>query len=69
MFSYVASDWLPVFVCVELFYDRGNHHEFTSLVQELCGPGTLERERDFEFQFQHVEKPHESYNGANVRLR
>ncbi|XP_062504277.1 vacuolar protein sorting-associated protein 26B-like [Corticium candelabrum] len=54
---------------IELFYDRGNHHEFTSLVQELCGPGTLERERDFDFQFQHVEKPHESYNGANVRLR
>ena len=59
------SDWLYV----ELFFDRGNHHEFTSLVQELSAPGVLDREREFEFQFLHVEKPHESYTGANVRLR
>jgi vacuolar protein sorting-associated protein 26 len=54
---------------IEMFFDRGNHHEFTSLVQELSAPGVLDRERDFEFQFLHVEKPHESYTGANVRLR
>lgn len=56
-------------MCVELFYDRGNHHEFTSLVQELSGPGMFDKETNFDFQFLHVEKPHESYTGANVRLR
>ncbi|XP_065844891.1 vacuolar protein sorting-associated protein 26B-like [Oscarella lobularis] len=54
---------------IELFYDRGNHHEFSSLVQDLAPPGTLDKEKNFDFQFLHVEKPYESYTGANVRLR
>ena len=53
----------------ELYYDRGNHHEFTSLVKELARPGELSQNTSYEFEFVQVEKPYESYTGANVRLR
>jgi len=54
---------------IELFYDRGNHHEFTSLVKELATPGELTNNTNFDFEFVNVEKPYETYTGANVRLR
>jgi len=54
---------------IELFYDRGNHYEFTSLVRELAPPGDLTDNKVFEFEFLNVEKQYESYNGINVRLR
>lgn len=54
---------------IELYYDRGNHHEFTSLVKELARPGELTQNSTFNFDFQNVEKPYESYTGCNVRLR
>ncbi|XP_077978168.1 vacuolar protein sorting-associated protein 26B-like [Glandiceps talaboti] len=54
---------------IELYYDRGNHHEFTSLVKELARPGELSQSTTFDFEFIQVEKPYESYTGANVRLR
>ncbi|XP_050408629.1 vacuolar protein sorting-associated protein 26B-like [Patella vulgata] len=54
---------------IELYYDRGNHHEFTSLVKELARPGELVQNTNYNFEFQQVEKPYESYTGANVRLR
>ncbi|KAK6191434.1 hypothetical protein SNE40_003126 [Patella caerulea] len=54
---------------IELYYDRGNHHEFTSLVKELARPGELVQNTSYNFEFQQVEKPYESYTGANVRLR
>lgn len=54
---------------IELYYDRGNHHEFTSLVKELARPGELSQNISYEFEFCQVEKPYESYTGANVRLR
>ncbi|XP_022344835.1 vacuolar protein sorting-associated protein 26B-like isoform X2 [Crassostrea virginica] len=54
---------------IELYYDRGNHHEFTSLVKELARPGEVTGNTTFAFEFQQVEKPYESYTGANVRLR
>ena len=53
----------------ELYYDRGNHHEFTSLVKELARPGELTQSTSYSFEFLNVEKPYESYTGANVRLR
>lgn len=59
--------FLPCFV--ELFYDRGNHHEFTSLVKELAKPGEMSTNAEYDFEFCNVEKPYESYTGANVRLR
>lgn len=54
---------------IELYYDRGNHHEFLSLVKELARPGDLTQNTSFEFEFNQVEKPYECYTGANVRLR
>lgn len=53
----------------ELFYDRGNHHEFTSLVRDLARPGELMQSATYDFEFVNVEKPYETYTGANVRLR
>lgn len=54
---------------IELYYDRGNHHDFTSLVKELARPGELVQNTTFNFEFLNVEKPFESYTGTNVRLR
>jgi len=54
---------------IELYYDRGNHHEFLSLVKELARPGEILQNTSFDFEFNQVEKPYECYTGANVRLR
>ncbi|KAM0789264.1 Vacuolar protein sorting-associated protein 26B [Microbotryomycetes sp. NB124-2] len=54
---------------IELFYDRGNHYEFLSLVQELANPGELQTGQAFNFEFKNVEKQYESYHGINVKLR
>ena len=54
---------------IEMFYDRGNHYEFLSLVQELAAPGELQHPQTFDFEFKNVEKQYESYNGINVKLR
>lgn len=53
----------------ELFYDRGNHHEFLSLSQELAAPGEMRQAQTFDFGFKNVEKQFESYQGINVKLR
>lgn len=54
---------------IELYYDRGNHHEFTSLVKELARPGELFQNTTYNFEFLNVEKSFESYTGSNVKLR
>jgi vacuolar protein sorting-associated protein 26 len=54
---------------IEMFYDRGNHYEFTSLVKEMAAPGEITSDVDYEFDFSAVDKQYESYNGINVRLR
>ncbi|UYV69249.1 VPS26B [Cordylochernes scorpioides] len=54
---------------IELYYDRGNHHEFVSLVKELARPGEITQPTTFTFDFNNVEKPYETYTGLNVRLR
>jgi len=54
---------------IELYYDRGNHHEFLSLSKELARPGELTQNTSFDFEFNQVEKPYETYAGVNVRLR
>ncbi|KAA8594066.1 hypothetical protein FQN60_004900 [Etheostoma spectabile] len=56
-------------VLLELYYDRGNHHEFVSLVKDLARPGEITQSQTFDFEFTHVEKPYESYTGQNVKLR
>lgn len=52
-----------------MYYDRGNHHEFTSLVKELARPGEMLQNTSYNFEFLNVEKPYETYTGSNVRLR
>ena len=54
---------------IEMFYDRGNHHDFLSLVRQLDPPGELTGPKVYNFEFQQVDKPYESYTGTNVRLR
>ena len=54
---------------IEMYYDRGNHHEFLSLVKELARPGEMQQNASYPFDFNQVEKPYESYTGSNVRLR
>ena len=54
---------------IEMFYDKGNHYDFTSLVKELEVAGTLFDSKEFQFEFKNVEMPYESYKGLNVRLR
>lgn len=54
---------------IEMYFDRGNHHDFLSLVKQLQPPGELTQSGVFEFDFHHVEKPFESYTGTNLRLR
>lgn len=63
----IKHDW--TFVFPELYYDRGNHHEFVSLVKDLARPGEFTQSQTFDFEFTHVEKPYESYTGQNVKLR
>lgn len=52
-----------------MYYDRGNHHDFLSLVRELARPGDLIQNTSYPFEFANVEKPYEVYVGSNVRLR
>lgn len=61
--------FLFLFCHVELFSDKSNTHEFVNLVKELALPGELTQNRSYDFEFMQVEKPYESYVGANVRLR
>ncbi|KAK9145723.1 hypothetical protein Sjap_005626 [Stephania japonica] len=54
---------------IELYFDRGNFYDFTSLVRELDVPGDIYERKTYPFEFSTVEMPYESYNGVNVRLR
>jgi len=52
-----------------MYYDRGAHYEFLSLLQELAAPGEMRNNQAFDFEFKNVEKQYESYHGINVKLR
>nr|XP_024359155.1 vacuolar protein sorting-associated protein 26A-like isoform X2 [Physcomitrium patens] len=54
---------------IELYFDRGNFYDFTSLVRELDVPGEILERKTYPFEFSTVEMQYESYNGVNVRLR
>ncbi|KAH8266381.1 hypothetical protein KR038_000016 [Drosophila bunnanda] len=54
---------------IELYYDRGNHHEFKCLAKALARPGDLIQNNSYPFDFPNVEKQFEVYAGSNVRLR
>jgi len=67
--SKICCRWIPFVFSSELYYDRGTHHQFTSLVRELVRPGELMENTGYDFEFVQVEKPYESYTGNNVKLR
>ncbi|KAL6500961.1 Vacuolar protein sorting-associated protein 26B [Orobanche minor] len=54
---------------IEMYLDRGNFYDFTSLVRELDVLGEIYERKTYPFEFSTVEMPHETYNGVNVRLR
>ncbi|XP_033140116.1 vacuolar protein sorting-associated protein 26B [Brassica rapa] len=54
---------------IEMYFDRGNFYDFTSLVRELDVPGDIYDRKTYPFEFPTVEMPYETYNGVNVRLR
>lgn len=54
---------------IEMLQDRSSSYEFTSLVRELEPPGELMGSKSYTFKFENVDKPQESYDGINVRLR
>jgi len=55
---------------IELYYDKGNHFDFTSLQFDLAPSGYVQGPPvELQFEFLNAEKQYESYNGANVRLR
>ncbi|XP_021843612.1 vacuolar protein sorting-associated protein 26A [Spinacia oleracea] len=54
---------------IEMYFDRGNFYDFTSLVRELDVPGEIYERKSYPFEFSTVEMPYEAYNGVNVRLR
>jgi hypothetical protein len=67
--AWVVRSLVPRSRITELFYDRGNPHEFTCLVRELEPPGQLNESKSYPFEFANVEKQYETYCGNNVRLR
>jgi len=64
----IHFEGLPTYT-VEMYYDRGAHYEFLSLLQELAAPGEMRSNQSFDFEFKNVEKQYESYHGINVKLR
>lgn len=53
----------------ENLFDKAQSLEFVCLVRELAPPGFLSSSTSFPFEYAHVEKQHESYDGINIRLR
>ena len=53
---------------IEVYYDRGNQHDFLCLSKELAKPGELTQNTKYSFSFHKVNKPYESYVGANVKI-
>ncbi|CAN8323937.1 unnamed protein product [Cochlearia groenlandica] len=53
----------------EMYFDRGNFYDFTSLVRKLDVPREIYERKTYPFEFSTVEMPYETYNGVNVRLR
>lgn len=60
---------LEFFGQIELYYDRSNHHVFTSLSKLLHYPGEITENMSIDFNFAAVDKSYESYTGTNVKLR
>jgi len=50
-------------------HDANNPHEFTTLERPLEDAGEITSDKSYNFEFLNVDKPYETYNGNNVRLR
>jgi len=46
----------------------GNVHDFLSVVKELEPAGELKESKTYSFEFENVERTHESYSGINISL-
>jgi len=46
----------------------GNVYDFLSVVKELEPTGELKESKTYTFEFENVERQHESYNGINISL-
>ncbi|CAL5341527.1 unnamed protein product [Camellia sinensis] len=53
---------------MEIYFDRGNFYDFTSIVRELDVPGEIYERKTYPFEFSTIEMPYETYNGVNVCL-
>lgn len=60
---------IEVIGVIELFGDRSNQYEFLSEAILLAGPEVLTTHRSYDFCFNNVNKPHESFTGVNVNCR
>ena len=56
-------------IFAEMTSERDKVFEFTSMVRELAEPGEITRPETYPFEFLELDKPYESYDGSNVRLR
>ncbi|PNW79418.1 hypothetical protein CHLRE_09g414200v5 [Chlamydomonas reinhardtii] len=54
---------------IELASERGQPHDFVSLVRELAPGGDLSASKTFPFEFRNVELQYDSYRGQQVRCR
>ena len=60
---------IEVIGIIELFQDKSNQHEFLSEAILLAGPEVVTTHRSYDFCFNNVNKPHESFTGINVKCR
>lgn len=60
---------IEVIGVIELFGDKSNQYEFLSEAILLAGPEVVTTNRVYDFSFNNVNKPHESYSGINVSCR
>lgn len=49
--------------------DKHRPREFLSMVQDVAPSGDISAIQTLDFEFEHVEMPHESYHGSLVSLR
>lgn len=54
---------------IEYVFDKSHTNDFLSLERTLAGPGEVSEALALPFEFSRVEMLHESYIGANVRLK
>lgn len=60
---------IEVIGIIELFQDKSNQYEFLSEAILLAGPEVVTTNRSYDFCFNNVNKPHESFSGINVNCR